>query len=122
MGRRTRYGKAPLDRSTPQVSVQGRRPNLFKTNNAIPVGPESRLALAHLRRGHISDEATRFWYSCRRNKNSDLQSAIILCEVQFGDGAYRTAEMRMVIFKLEGKQVKKENLVALTGIEPVFQP
>jgi hypothetical protein len=30
--------------------------------------------------------------------------------------------MRMVIFKLEGKQVKKENLVALTGIEPVFQP
>ena len=38
-----------------QASIQGRRPNLFKTNNAMPVGPESRLLL------HISDDATRFW-------------------------------------------------------------
>ena len=83
----------------------------------MPVGPESRLLL------HISDDATRFWgVQLSPEQKQRLQSAIILCEVQFGDGAYRTAEMRMVIFKLEGKQVKKENLVALTGIEPVFQP
>jgi hypothetical protein len=42
--------------------------------------------------------------------------------VQFGDGAYRAAETRTIFFELEGKQVKKEDLVALTGIEPVFQP
>jgi hypothetical protein len=62
-----------------------------------------------------------FGHSCRPNKNSDCSQQHSE-RGQFGDGAYRTAEMRMVIFKLEGKQVKKENLVALTGIEPVFQP
>jgi hypothetical protein len=43
-----------------------------------------------------------------------LQQAIFPIKLQFGDGAYRTAESRMVFFKLEGKQVKKKGLVALT--------
>jgi hypothetical protein len=51
-----------------------------------------------------------------------LQQAIFSRGVQFGDGAYRTVETSMVFFEMEAKQAKKEGLVALTGIEPVFQP
>jgi hypothetical protein len=42
--------------------------------------------------------------------------------VQFEDAVYRTTETSMVFLDLEAGVVKKEGLVALTGIEPVFRP
>ena len=51
-----------------------------------------------------------------------LQEVLFPRGVQFEEGVYRTAETSMVFFKLEGNESEKEDLVALTGIEPVFRP
>jgi hypothetical protein len=42
--------------------------------------------------------------------------------VQFEDGVYRTTGTSMIFFNLAAEQAKKEGMVALTGIEPVFRP
>ncbi len=66
--------------------------------------------------------APRLWAQLCLEQKQRLQQAIFPRGVQFEDGVYRTAETSMVFFELEAKQAEKEGLVALTGIEPVFQP
>jgi hypothetical protein len=55
-------------------------------------------------------------------QNERLHQAIFLRGGEFEDGVYRAAETGMVFIHLETIQLPKEDLVALTGIEPVFQP
>jgi site-specific DNA recombinase len=66
--------------------------------------------------------APRLWAQLSLEQKQRLQQVIFPRGVQFEDGVYRTAETSMVFFELEAGQVKKEGLVALTGIEPVFRP
>jgi hypothetical protein len=51
-----------------------------------------------------------------------LHQAIIPKGMQFKDGAYRTTQTSIIFVELEAEKLEKEGLVALTGIEPVFQP
>jgi site-specific DNA recombinase len=66
--------------------------------------------------------APRLWAQLSLEQKQRLQQAIFPRGVQFEDGAYRTAETSMVFFELDATQFKNKGLVALTGIEPVFQP
>ena len=60
--------------------------------------------------------APRLWAQLSLEQKQRLRG------VQFEDGVYRTTETSMVFFELGEGQFKKEGLVALTGIEPVFRP
>ena len=66
--------------------------------------------------------APRLWVQLSLEQKQRLQQVIFPRGVQFEDGVYRTAETSMVFFELDAGQAKKEGLVALTGIEPVFRP
>ena len=66
--------------------------------------------------------APRLWAQLSSEQKQRLQQAIFPRGVEFENGAYRTAETSMVFINLESKPLGKEDLVALTGIEPVFQP
>jgi site-specific DNA recombinase len=66
--------------------------------------------------------APRLWTQLSLEQKQRLQQMIFPRGVHFEGGAYRTAETSMVFFDLESKPLRKEGLVALTGIEPVFQP
>jgi hypothetical protein len=62
------------------------------------------------------------WIQLSLDQKQRLQQALFPRGGQFENGVYRTAETSMVFLKLEPKELKKGDLVALTGIEPVFQP
>ena len=66
--------------------------------------------------------APRLWAQLSPDQKQRLQQLMFPRGVFFEDGAYRTDETSMAFFVLDEKEVKKESLVALTGIEPVFQP
>jgi hypothetical protein len=66
--------------------------------------------------------APRLWAQSGLEQKQRLQQAISPRGVQFENGVYRSAETSMVFLDLEKKPLRKEGLVALTGIEPVFQP
>jgi hypothetical protein len=66
--------------------------------------------------------ASRLWVRLSSNQKQRLQQTIFPQGVQFENGAYRTSETSIVFIELEPEKFKKEGLVALTGIEPVFQP
>jgi hypothetical protein len=66
--------------------------------------------------------AARLWAQLGLEQKQRLQQAVFPRGVQFGNGVYRTTETSMVFFDLETGQPENEGLVALTGIEPVFQP
>jgi hypothetical protein len=66
--------------------------------------------------------ASRLWVQLSSNQKQRLQQTICPQGVQFENGAYRTSETSIVFIELEPEKFKKEGLVALTGIEPVFQP
>jgi hypothetical protein len=66
--------------------------------------------------------APRLWAQSGLEQKQRLQQAIFPRGVQFENGVYRSAETSMVFLDLEKKPLRKEGLVALTGIEPVFQP
>jgi site-specific DNA recombinase len=66
--------------------------------------------------------APGLWIQLSLDQKQRLQQSLFPRGVQFENGVYRTAETSMVFLELDAKQLKKEGLVALTGIEPVFQP
>ena len=66
--------------------------------------------------------APSLWIQLSLDQKQRLQQSLFPRGVQFENGVYRTAETSLVFLELDAKQLKKEGLVALTGIEPVFQP
>ncbi len=65
--------------------------------------------------------APRLWAELSPEQKQRLQQVLFPRGVQFEAGVYRTAETSMIFFNLEAEQTKNEGLVALTGIEPVFE-
>jgi site-specific DNA recombinase len=65
--------------------------------------------------------AQRIWLEASLEQKQRLQQVFFPHGVQFEDGAYRTAKTCMIFYELEEISSQKEGLVALTGIEPVFE-
>jgi hypothetical protein len=65
--------------------------------------------------------AARLWAEAGADQKQRLQKVIFPEGVLFSDGAYRTTATSMIFFELEEVSCQKESLVALTGIEPVFE-
>ena len=78
---------------------------------------ESTLAFAE----HVLLDAARLWAESGPDQKQRLQTLIFPKGVNFEDGIYRTTATSMIFFELEEISVEKESLVALTGIEPVFE-
>ena len=66
--------------------------------------------------------AAQLWSDSSSNQKQRLQQALFPGGVQFADGNYRTAQTSLIFYELEHQRERKEDLVALTGIEPVFRP
>jgi hypothetical protein len=66
--------------------------------------------------------APRLWSESSPDQKRRLQQAFFPDGVQFEDGEYRTAKTSLLFYQLGPEQPRKEDLVALTGIEPVFRP
>jgi site-specific DNA recombinase len=64
--------------------------------------------------------APRLWSESSPDQKRRLQQAFFPDGVQFEDGEYRTAKTSLLFYQLGPEQPRKEDLVALTGIEPVF--
>jgi hypothetical protein len=64
----------------------------------------------------------RLWVELISEQKQRLQQALFPCGVEFKEGIYRTTRTSMILLDLEAKRASKEDLVALTGIEPVFRP
>jgi hypothetical protein len=64
----------------------------------------------------------RLWVELTTDQKQRLQQALFLCGVEFADGNYRTSHTSMILLNLQNGISPKEDLVALTGIEPVFRP
>jgi hypothetical protein len=65
--------------------------------------------------------APRLWVEASLEQKQRLQQVFFPQGVQFENGAYRTAQTSMLFYDLEGIRSEKSGLVALTGIEPVFE-
>jgi site-specific DNA recombinase len=65
--------------------------------------------------------APRLWVEASLEQKQRLQQVFFPRGVQFADGGYRTAQTSMIFYELEEISSQKEGLVALTGIEPVFE-
>ena len=65
--------------------------------------------------------APRLWVELRPVQKQRLQEVLFPHGVAFEDGVYRTAETSLSFFDLEELPGCGEGLVALTGIEPVFE-
>jgi hypothetical protein len=70
---------------------------------------------------HVLLNAARLWAESDADQKQRLQGVIFPQGVLFLDGVYRTDGTSMIFFDLEGISGQKERLVALTGIEPVFE-
>jgi site-specific DNA recombinase len=70
----------------------------------------------------VLSNAPRLWVELPLEQKQRLQQTLFPRGVQFKNGFYGTAETSMIFFDLGGKEVKRKDLVALTGIEPVFRP
>ena len=64
----------------------------------------------------------RLWTELTTDQKQRLQQAFFPSGVAFEDGIYRTTHTSMILFNLEAEVSRNEDLVALTGIEPVFRP
>ena len=69
---------------------------------------------------HVLLNAARLWVESSADQKQRLQK-VIFPQGLFSDGAYRTDATSIVVFELGGIYGQKEELVALTGIEPVFE-
>jgi len=65
--------------------------------------------------------APRLWAESGADQKQRLQRLIFPQGVLFSKGVYRTNATSMLFFELEEISDEKERLVALTGIEPVFE-
>jgi hypothetical protein len=65
--------------------------------------------------------AARLWAEAGADQKQRLQKVIFPQGVLFPNGAYRTTATSLIFFELEETSCQKEGLVALTGIEPVFE-
>jgi hypothetical protein len=65
--------------------------------------------------------AARIWSESSPAQKQRLQKPMFPSGVLFAEGAYRTTTTSMIFFELEEISDQKERLVALTGIEPVFE-
>jgi hypothetical protein len=72
--------------------------------------------------GFILLNAPRLWTELSLEQKQRLQQVIFPRGVQFQDGVYRTAETSIIFYGLEAEVAQKEDLVAPTGVEPVFPP
>ncbi len=70
---------------------------------------------------HVLLNAARLWVESGADQKQRLQKVIFPRGVLFSDGVYRTDATSMIFFELEEISSQKERLVALTGIEPVFE-
>ncbi len=61
-----------------------------------------------------------FWLGCSIDQKQRLQQILFPDGLQFADGSYRTASTCLLFSLLQTIEVEKLELVALTGIEPVF--
>ncbi len=61
-----------------------------------------------------------FWLHCSSGQKQQLQEALFPEGVEFANGVYRTHVTSLLFDLLQPTEVEKEELVALTGIEPVF--
>jgi hypothetical protein len=66
--------------------------------------------------------APRLWIELSLEQEQRLQRVLFLRGVQFVHGAYRVTETNLIFYGLQAEAPRKEDLVALTGIEPVFRP
>ena len=66
--------------------------------------------------------APRLWSESSPDQKWRLQQTLFPDGVQFEDGEYRTVKTSLLFCHLGPEQPRKEDLVALTGIEPVFRP
>lgn len=69
---------------------------------------------------HVLGNAARLWVELPFEQKQRLQRVLFPEGLQFSDGVYKTARTNLVFSQLGRKIMKKESLVALTGIEPVF--
>jgi site-specific DNA recombinase len=65
-------------------------------------------------------DAARLWSEMSSEQKQRFQQVLFPSGVQFSGGAYRTTTTCLLFNGLEAEQFGKEQLVALTGIEPVF--
>jgi hypothetical protein len=65
--------------------------------------------------------APRLWMESSLEQKQRLQEVLFPSGVCFEDFSYRTAETSMIFFGLDETPTRIEGLVALTGIEPVFE-
>jgi site-specific DNA recombinase len=65
--------------------------------------------------------APRLWAESSFEQKQRLQQIIFPNGLQFGGGVYRTSETSPIFFDLDEMLDSREGLVALTGIEPVFE-
>ena len=63
----------------------------------------------------------RLWAESSLEQRQRLQHVLFPNGLQFDAGVYRTTATSIIFFNLETDILKKEGLVALTGIEPVFE-
>jgi site-specific DNA recombinase len=61
-----------------------------------------------------------FWLHCSSGQKQQLQKALFPEGVEFANGVYRTHVTCLMFDLLQPIEAEKEELVALTGIEPVF--
>jgi len=66
--------------------------------------------------------AASLWVNLSLEQKQRFQQVLFPRGVRFAGGVYRTEQTSMIFSELAVVQPKKEDLVALTGIEPVFQP
>jgi hypothetical protein len=65
--------------------------------------------------------APRLWAESSLEQRLRLQHVLFPNGLQFDAGVYRTTATSIIFFNLETEHFEKEGLVALTGIEPVFE-
>ncbi len=60
------------------------------------------------------------WQEMSLNQKQRFQQVLFPEGVQYSEGVYRTSGTCLMFNQLQPESIKKEALVALTGIEPVF--
>jgi hypothetical protein len=65
-------------------------------------------------------DISAFWLRCSVDQKQRLQHTLFPEGLRFADGTYRTSATCLLFNLLQPNEDKKEDLVALTGIEPVF--
>ena len=70
----------------------------------------------------IFSDPANFWQTCPPDQKVRLQRFLFPEGVNYKDGYYRTDSTCLLFKLLQENEAREENLVALTGIEPVFRP